>query len=320
VAIAFEALKRRLEALPFRPFAIDPPLDPKGHFEPELDPELPLDVKLHVFSRPQAPSMWHRFLELFVPIEGECIFRMGEADVHVRAGDALAVDHLKMHVVRDVPSAEARVLVLRFMPELVGGLGAPGAADLYLLPFLCHLEGEPNVMRAGAAASEPVHAALAEVVASFFAPRPNPYRVTGVRAHFLLLLHHLAQHFGAHERLRAEHFQHRHRRERLRRLFEFIEQHHDEKISVDRAARLVGVSRPQLTRLFRQATGTSLVEYLTKVRLSHAARLLRESNDPIADIAMRVGFEDPSYFDRRFRAFFGATPLRYRAAAATGAG
>ncbi|MCX5392181.1 AraC family transcriptional regulator [Streptomyces sp. NBC_00094] len=77
-----------------------------------------------------------------------------------------------------------------------------------------------------------------------------------------------------------------------------------------------GVSRPTLARRFTSLVGRPPMAYLTWWRLTHAAALLRDTPDPLATVARRVGYSTPYAFSHAFRREFGTTPGRYRARAA----
>jgi AraC family transcriptional regulator len=77
-------------------------------------------------------------------------------------------------------------------------------------------------------------------------------------------------------------------------------------------ARQAGLSPYHFLRVFRKVTGVSPHQLLLRMRLNAAARRLRETADPVTEIAYGVGFEDLSNFVRSFRAEFGASPSRYR--------
>jgi AraC family transcriptional regulator len=79
-------------------------------------------------------------------------------------------------------------------------------------------------------------------------------------------------------------------------------------------ARTAGLSRYHFLRVFKGVTGVTPHQWLLRARLREAARRLTTSRDPITDIALDVGFEDLSNFIRSFRAEFGVSPSRYRAA------
>ena len=79
---------------------------------------------------------------------------------------------------------------------------------------------------------------------------------------------------------------------------------------------LVGIahmSRSNLMRIFRQATGQSPIEYLVRLRIQRAMELLRSTDLSITEIAMEVGFSDSNYFARQFRRALGESPRSFRA-------
>lgn len=78
-------------------------------------------------------------------------------------------------------------------------------------------------------------------------------------------------------------------------------------------AREVAFACPgHLSRLFRQRYGFGFRQYVQRVRMERAAKLLRTSRLPVRDIAACVGYADVSRFAQHFRRSFQTTPLRYR--------
>lgn len=78
-------------------------------------------------------------------------------------------------------------------------------------------------------------------------------------------------------------------------------------------AKKMGVSYPHFRRVFRQMTGSPPGRFLQMVRLDQAARLLRESDERIGDVAEQVGVEDPFRFSKIFKKRFHLSPRVYRA-------
>jgi two-component system response regulator YesN len=64
--------------------------------------------------------------------------------------------------------------------------------------------------------------------------------------------------------------------------------------------------------VFKKVTGMTFVAHVTRVRITNALRLLRETNLTIAEVAAATGFPDQSYFDRRFKQAFGSSPRQFR--------
>ncbi|MDH6540241.1 AraC family transcriptional regulator [Streptomyces lavendulae] len=87
--------------------------------------------------------------------------------------------------------------------------------------------------------------------------------------------------------------------------------------TTERLAAEAGVSRPTLARRFTSLVGRPPMAYLTWWRLNLAATLLRDSDDPLATVARRVGYATPYALSHAFNREFGTTPGRYRALAGT---
>ncbi|GAC1538948.1 MAG: hypothetical protein NVS3B10_29880 [Polyangiales bacterium] len=93
-----------------------------------------------------------------------------------------------------------------------------------------------------------------------------------------------------------------------------IEAAYAEPLTVDAMARVAMMSRFHFSRRFRDATGRSPYRYLVDVRLERAAELLRRGRCGVTEVALSVGFSDPSRFARMFRQRFGASPAQWASA------
>lgn len=75
---------------------------------------------------------------------------------------------------------------------------------------------------------------------------------------------------------------------------------------------LLKIDPSYLSRLFKRSTALPPMAYLTRLRAEKAASLLGGTEKPIAQIGLAVGWEDPNYFARRFKAHFGLSASEYR--------
>ena len=92
----------------------------------------------------------------------------------------------------------------------------------------------------------------------------------------------------------------------------YISEHCTDKLTLEDAARVAGFSRSQFIRLFKEYTGTSFYNYLTRQRMIRAELLLSEPEHSITEIAMQCGFGSLSTFNRVFRTYHHCTPMEYR--------
>ncbi|MEK7414672.1 MAG: AraC family transcriptional regulator [Planctomycetota bacterium] len=95
----------------------------------------------------------------------------------------------------------------------------------------------------------------------------------------------------------------------------WMRDHLADNIGVEDIAHAADLSRFHCSRRLLAYTGRPPMAYLMDLRLQEAALQLRGGDEPVVDIAVACGFKDLGHFGRRFKAAFGLSPARYRAAA-----
>ena len=95
-------------------------------------------------------------------------------------------------------------------------------------------------------------------------------------------------------------------------VIEYIHEHFAEPVTLEQASALVPISPYYLSHLFREELGLTFLEYITRIRIEEAKRLLMATNLRIREIAENVGYDDAGYFAKVFRKTVGVTPNQYR--------
>ncbi|MGV2830887.1 helix-turn-helix transcriptional regulator [Myxosarcina sp. GI1(2024)] len=98
----------------------------------------------------------------------------------------------------------------------------------------------------------------------------------------------------------------------LRRVMTYIHEHLAGDLSLTEVASVVPLSAHYFATLFKQSTGETLLQYITRCRIERAKELLAKRTLAIADICQQVGFQDQSYFTKVFRRYSNMTPKAYR--------
>ncbi len=101
-------------------------------------------------------------------------------------------------------------------------------------------------------------------------------------------------------------------RRRLNLVVEYIRTHLDEQIDLRTLAGVSAFSPYHFHRIVSAMLGEPLGEFIVRTRIETAARLLRYTDVPVAEIAYRVGYDTPSSLSKAFRRFFGISPKTYR--------
>ena len=98
----------------------------------------------------------------------------------------------------------------------------------------------------------------------------------------------------------------------LNQLVDFILAHLSENLSLEILAGQVGFSAYHFARLFREATGESPHQFVLRQRIERAKQLLRETDMPIAAIAVESGFANQGHLTQAFKRYLNLTPRLYR--------
>jgi AraC family transcriptional regulator len=99
---------------------------------------------------------------------------------------------------------------------------------------------------------------------------------------------------------------------KLRQITDWMSEHISEDFSLDDLAARVGLSKFHFQRLFKSAVGVSPSRYHINLRMNLARQLLRETKMSVVDVALEVGYTNPSHFAQLFRRETGLSPSEYR--------
>lgn len=98
----------------------------------------------------------------------------------------------------------------------------------------------------------------------------------------------------------------------MQNLLKYIEIHYHEKISLDSIAKDLGFSKFYLSRIFSNKIGYQFNDYINRLRINKAQKLLSETELPVTVIALECGFESQRNFNRIFKELTALTPTKFR--------
>jgi AraC family transcriptional regulator of arabinose operon len=101
--------------------------------------------------------------------------------------------------------------------------------------------------------------------------------------------------------------------DKIGRTVEYMKEHLNEPLRAATLAGIASMSLPHYFAQFKRVTGSSPIDYLIKLRMDHARRLLSETSWSVKEVAVSLGYEDPLYFSRVFKSINQTAPTNFRA-------
>lgn len=100
--------------------------------------------------------------------------------------------------------------------------------------------------------------------------------------------------------------------ERINVVFNYLSGNFTSDISLDQISTIASMTPNAFCRYFKNRTGKTFSNFLNEIRVEYAGRLISGSHDSFGSIALESGFNNISYFNRKFKQVTGLTPLMYR--------
>ena len=241
----------------------------------------------------------HSWLEVFYVLEGSGVFVIEDRPVTCGAGDVVVVPVGQSHRIRDDPDDPLAMYGVRIRPDVW-----KNAAEIErLLPS--------GRVRRNRLITLQTRAEFRQLLIEQNFGRPaSPAMMIAVAMRILAML------ARSHSRLEApqaaETLGHASLRETVEAYIAELDHRFLESTKMDNVVRELGMSRRRFTELFRELTGATWSHYVRRLRVRHAADLLRSTDKSVVSIAFESGFEDLSSFYRAFQREQRTSPQRWR--------
>lgn len=246
---------------------------------------------------------FHSAVEVIIPLKGEVRVDLEEASYRVQAGEVIIIPAGCVHGLYMGENSERELLLYEMN----------GAFTLKEFSALRQMMGKAIYLSQG-------HPCLEEVRSVFFeliqvhrsgALLRNLFNYALLlRIYAILGEYHLstsatsAEMNSLQRQLSGE--------DAFNRALDYLNKNYMEDVTLDSLAAYAGFSRYTLSRMFRQHTGSTFTQYLSKRRVDMAMELLSGSRIPVTQVALQCGFNSIATFNRVFREVKGCTPTQYR--------
>ncbi|AXC13906.1 Transcriptional regulator, AraC family [Acidisarcina polymorpha] len=274
-------------------------------------PSFPVDVRAFSFGehRSVRPT-WHDYYELLYVCSGEALYEVQDQQFQLRPLDLMIVSDSLYHRLSKVVAVPFKALVLYFMPDVLRADDNSGDHEFYLSSFRLQREGFPHMI--SGETGVPMQVLRLMVKIRNLLPAMDADAQLVVRTYLEMVLVLLMNHDKEQLSLSIPLNRNHRSLERMRPLFDFIEEKYRTAIPLSTASAIAGMSKPHFMRSFKRATGQSFDTYLNRFRIAKSQVLLATTNMAISAVGQEVGFADQSYFGLVFRRLVKVSPREYR--------
>lgn len=251
---------------------------------------------------------WHDEIEFLVVLEGEILYTYNDMKMPIKKGEGLFLPPNTLHAACSHHNKACEASVLLFHPSIFGSHQKEALYARYVFPILnTSLSFAPYLTP-----TLPWQREVLDILREI-----DLITQTSAKDHELWLrsriysIWHLCYQ-NAQKNINSLSRGQNYKIERMKVVFDYIEEHFQEEISLSDLAALLPMSEGQFCRTFKEVTNYTPFSYLIKTRILKACQLLSTSNIKIADIAKSTGFSNISYFNREFMKAIHCSPSHYR--------
>jgi AraC-like DNA-binding protein len=256
------------------------------------------------------PEHYHDWVELGYMYSGSCVQYLNGMPIEVKQGQALLVDQNTLH---KVPLLGENQILLNLLfgpdtvPKLLGQLNiGQGSVTDFLANTMSQTAQKDSYILFASERSWRLRSLIEMFCCTFLDQgRSEDERLTPLFQLIMMELIRLCREGKSSASVKST------RQISVLPALQAIEEHYAD-ITLDEIARQMGVSPAYLSRLLKKQCGSSFQRLLTRQRMSEAARLLDLGTASVTEVAHRVGYNNVTFFYRKFQEEFGCSPGAWR--------
>jgi len=290
---------------------VEPQINASGVHVYPFDVSFPLDVCFFTLQGRNSVRMnRHTYFELCYATAGKTRWQIQDRYFAVHKGDLVVIGSDLYHRPLAPLDAHSRLAFLFFEPKLVSGSRRTGEEMELLMPFLAQRSDFPHVVPAATGLPGEIIELMRRIHKELPATTASKRLATRIYLDMILML--LVKYYSDYTRTQEDFNRKRSDLERLRPVFDLLEERSHQAIHIAHAARLCAMSESHFMTFFKRATGQSFHTYLNHFRIARAQMFLTTTDKSLDRIGEEAGFCNQSYFGKIFRAVVGETPRAYR--------
>jgi AraC-like DNA-binding protein len=246
---------------------------------------------------------FHSPYEIYYLLSGERYYFIKDRAYYIKKGDIVFINSNELHKAYNAENPTHQRVLINFEQSYIDGLGE-SAKDILSLLFQ---QITPVI---SLSLEEKIHVeAIFAIVLKEIEDKKIGYEIS-IRAQMIELLVARARFVEIPKTPVQAHLSPV--REKVFEIVRYINENYYESLTLPTISAQFYISPYYLSRIFKETTGFTFVEYLTSIRVKQAQKLLRETKLSVTEISEKVGFGSITQFGRKFKDITKISPLNYR--------
>lgn len=257
---------------------------------------------------------WHEEIEIIIINSGQCNVMIDNITIPLNAGQGIMINQNVLHSIRPINDEQCTFYSLIFLPIFLLGYSATYYSSLYLTPILSSSDLKYITLEESVDWQEELIAHLNNAIAANLTRKFGYELIT--KAELCLFWAGILEHYASENTAKSKNISENSLDSiRVKQALMFIEEHHMEPISLLEIADSIHVSKSECCRCFKRTLRMTPIEYVMRYRIFEATRKIKrgdEESKSMSTLAMSVGFNNASYFNKLFKKYLNCTPSQYK--------
>jgi AraC family transcriptional regulator, melibiose operon regulatory protein len=254
---------------------------------------------------------WHYYIELLYFLEGSAKIFIGGEYSNVTVGDFVLMNSREVHSIHSDQGINTRYIVIKFDYEVLYTTSRTIFEAKYILPFILSKFKHQKVFTSLELEETGIREVIREIYQEYLYKNYGFELAVrnGIGRLFLWVIRDWEKK-GI--KLEVQAVPKDIDIQKLQEVFEYLDKHYYEELSVEEMARMSSMSYSYFSRFFKRVTGKNFTDYLNYIRVTEAEKLLLTTSMNITEVALSTGFTNSSYFIKQFRHYKGISPKQFK--------
>lgn len=234
---------------------------------------------------------WHEHIEMLFLTHGSCNMTCGQNTFTAKKGDLVFVNDNELHFFDKADKLEYLGLIIN--PEIFKSLDNNNFVVENLIQSDRHIEK--------------IFSSISEESTK----KSTGYKIS-IMGYVYELITYLIRNYPKEQSLSTPSYENEITTNRKTEILSYILSHYADKLTTAELAKKWYLSEYYFCKFFKSTTGQSPMNYINRTRIEKSATLLKNTDESITNIAIKVGFNDVNYYSRTFKKFMNMSPTQYR--------